>query len=265
LCAAADFVGGGQLKPRLKPFRRETGSQWTAASLGPGTFAAQSVRGPKVARGPHRHSASILKQIFLEHNPCYMTRLFTLAFLAALLGACDSNPAGTEEARLTILLTDAPGDIVSAEVEILEIYLQPRDDDDDDGGDDEGNGRKLLYSGGETFDLLDLQNGVTAVLADVSVPAGTYNQLRLILGDIEIETEGGETFSNTDQSLICPSCAQSGLKIQLPAGGLRLEAGQQNVLIDFDVAQSFGHQAGNSGKWVMHPVIKAERTEPTTE
>ena len=28
------------------------------------------------------------------------------------------------------------------------------------------------------------------------------------------------------------------------------------VLVDFDVSQSFGHQAGNSGRWVMHPVIK---------
>ena len=33
--------------------------------------------------------------------------------------------------------------------------------------------------------------------------------------------------------------------------------GQTIVLIDFDVKESFGHEAGNSGKWVVHPVIKA--------
>jgi hypothetical protein len=33
--------------------------------------------------------------------------------------------------------------------------------------------------------------------------------------------------------------------------------------VDFDVSESFGHQAGNSGAWVMHPVIRA--TSVTTE
>jgi len=29
------------------------------------------------------------------------------------------------------------------------------------------------------------------------------------------------------------------------------------LLVDFDVQQSFGHDAGSSGSWVMHPVITA--------
>jgi hypothetical protein len=29
------------------------------------------------------------------------------------------------------------------------------------------------------------------------------------------------------------------------------------LVIDFDVSESFGHEAGKSGKWVMHPVIHA--------
>jgi hypothetical protein len=32
--------------------------------------------------------------------------------------------------------------------------------------------------------------------------------------------------------------------------------------VDFDVAESFGKQAGQSGKWVMHPVLKGSVVEP---
>ena len=52
-----------------------------------------------------------------------------------------------------------------------------------------------------------------------------------------------------------PSLAQSGLKVSFPSANLAITT-DQDLLVDFDVSQSFGHQAGNSGKWVMHPVIK---------
>jgi hypothetical protein len=29
------------------------------------------------------------------------------------------------------------------------------------------------------------------------------------------------------------------------------------ILVDFDASQSFGQAAGNSGQWVMHPVVQA--------
>ncbi len=31
----------------------------------------------------------------------------------------------------------------------------------------------------------------------------------------------------------------------------------KTLLVDFDVAQSFGREAGRSGRWVMHPVVRA--------
>jgi hypothetical protein len=54
-----------------------------------------------------------------------------------------------------------------------------------------------------------------------------------------------------------PSLGQSGLKVRMPDGKLDIGEGETIVLIDFDVQQSFGHQAGKSGKWVMHPVVTA--------
>jgi hypothetical protein len=60
-----------------------------------------------------------------------------------------------------------------------------------------------------------------------------------------------------DGDLQMPSFGSSGLKIKLPAGEATIDGDDNAVLIDFNVAGSFGHQAGNSGKWVMHPVIHA--------
>lgn len=180
-----------------------------------------------------------------------------LAGLALSLGlaACENDPAGSNTARVSVLLTDAPGDFASADVEIREIYLVG--DADEEGT----NGRITLFDGSALFDLLDLQNGVTAELAQVTVPPGTYHQIRLVIGDATITTEGGTTYSTEDNTLKCPSCAQSGLKVKLPGGGLTLASGEQSIVVDFDVAQSFGHAAGKSGRWIMHPVIRATRAE----
>jgi hypothetical protein len=52
--------------------------------------------------------------------------------------ACDADPASSAPARVSLLLTDAPGDFASAEVEIEEIYLlgsgQNNDEDAGPGG-----------------------------------------------------------------------------------------------------------------------------------
>jgi hypothetical protein len=59
--------------------------------------------------------------------------------------------------------------------------------------------------------------------------------------------------------LRCPSCAQSGFKVKFDADGLDIN-GTTWVTLDFDVGQSFGHQAGASGQWIMHPVLHAIAT-----
>jgi hypothetical protein len=186
-------------------------------------------------------------------------RFLKNVLLAALVGlgltACDST-VGNDDARVSLRLTDAPGDLVAAEVQIEEIYLQ--------GSADDGSDRIVLYDGGETFDLLALTDGVTELLADgVVVPAGSYSQLRVVVGDASITTEGGDTYSTERGDLQCPSCSQSGLKINLPGGSVRLEGDANILLVDFDVAQSFGHQAGGSGRWVMHPVLTATDFQAT--
>jgi hypothetical protein len=194
------------------------------------------------------------------------------AGLALLVGlaACDRGPTGPlQPGTFTILLTDAPGDLGSAVVTIDRIYLQAGDDDE---GESEGPGRVVLMDEPTTVNLLDLRNKALELVAGKVVPGGTYKQLRLVIsgGYIEVEQADGSTkvYASSPQyaaaqgvvatgSLQMPSFAASGLKVVLPGGAQRVDGDQTVLLLDFNVADSFGHEAGQSGKWVMSPVIHA--------
>lgn len=188
------------------------------------------------------------------------------AFTAA---SCDS-PLGPRTGQVSLYLTDAPGDVLAAVVTIEEIYLQ--------GGDGEG-GRLVLRDSAFTTDLLTLVDSTHALLEDVVIPAGSYGQLRFVISGayLEVEGEGGasEIYASSPDyaglpegatvtgSLQMPSLAQSGLKVTLP--GDAFVVGPDDVVrlvVDFDVAESFGKLAGGSGQWVMHPVLRGAAPPP---
>jgi hypothetical protein len=180
--------------------------------------------------------------------------------------ACEDSVGGDDSSRVTLLLTDAPGDFEAAVVTISRIYLQ--------GGaaSDSTDGRIVLLDEPVTTDLLTLANDVATLVQGVSIPAGSYNELRFVIDGayIQVETAGGtrvyatpgyaEAPAQVDGTLHCPSCAQSGIKVSFQ-GQLSLEDDTETLLVDFDVAETFGHQAGNSGQWIMHPSIKAASVE----
>jgi hypothetical protein len=193
---------------------------------------------------------------------------FVLVAGIGLAGAACSDGSPTANAgngRMTLLLTDAPGDFEKAVVTISSIYLQAGEGDDA--------GRVVLRDTPVTTDLLTLANSTAELVKDATLPAGTYSQLRFVItgGYVEVENAGGTTSiyassptyaglpagAKVDGTLHMPSFAQSGLKVTLPDGGVEIGSEQKVVLVDFDVSQSFGKEAGNAGKWVMHPVLKA--------
>ena len=194
-----------------------------------------------------------------------MRRFGFLAVLlaASLSAACEDGVTGGDEGgRLRINLTDAPGDLAAAFVEIEEIVLFNDADE------------KISIDPTVTglIDLLDLTNGQVLEIADQgNLPEGTYRELRIVVGDAYVELNDGRVFATAgaqlpagvtaDGTLRCPSCAQSGFKVKFSGDedGLVVN-GTTWVTIDFDVAQSFGHEAGKSGQWIMRPVLHAMAT-----
>lgn len=179
--------------------------------------------------------------------------------LAALLAACGGSSSSDGNARLSLLLTDAPASFKAAVVTITEIDLV-------------GSGGKLVLSDKKTTtNLLTLANDAATLVKDAVVPPGTYTELRFVIsgGYVQVDEGSGSVIyasspsyeglpagATVNGTLKMPSLSQSGLKIDLPSDALVVKAESKVLLIDFDVAQSFGHEAGNSGSWVMHPVIK---------
>ncbi|HSJ24498.1 MAG TPA: DUF4382 domain-containing protein [Longimicrobiales bacterium] len=198
--------------------------------------------------------------------------LFTALALAAVVATgCQDSTGPQMDGRLSILLTDAPGDFAAAVVTIESVYLQG-------GSEDSEQGRLYLTDEAVTVNLLDLQNVAMDLVDGKVIPGGTYPQLRMVIsgGYVEVieaeDAEGNPTQTRiyasspayaaaqgvtAHGSLQMPSYAESGLKINMPNGALRVDGGEQILLLDFNVAESFGQQAGASGMWVMTPVIHA--------
>ncbi len=193
------------------------------------------------------------------------------ALLAISLAACsDSGTTSASSGSLTLQLTDAPANFKHAVVTISQIYLQP--------GNDSTAQRVVLSNTPVTTDLLTLSNDVSKLVDNAVVPAGTYNQLRFVItgGYVEVATATGSEIYATSSNyaglpsgaivtgtLQMPSYAQSGLKVNLPGGGITIGTDAKILLVDFNVQKSFGQQAGASGRWVMSPVVNATDFQAT--
>ena len=159
---------------------------------------------------------------------------------AVAFTACDDSTSPNGTAQLTVLLTDAPSMYLdSAWVDIGAVELI--------GG--EGGPILLSDDGTDGFvDLMQLQGVATEALADVEIPAGTYNQLRLVVEAARVKLADGYTFNDGSvrDDLTVPSGAQTGIKLNLKAadseagdGGVEIAGGQTVLVVDFDVNQSF--------------------------
>lgn len=151
---------------------------------------------------------------------------------------CGNDDPGTT--KLQVALIDAPGDYEEVNIDIQDVQINYSEDD-------EGWVSLSTVESG-VYDILDLTNGVEAVLANVEVPSGRLNQIRLVLG-----TENTVVINDQTIDLTTPSAQQSGLKLNVNAD--LVEGVDYKLLLDFDAARSIV-KAGNSGKYNLKPTIR---------
>ncbi|HSD15056.1 MAG TPA: DUF4382 domain-containing protein [Flavobacterium sp.] len=169
-----------------------------------------------------------------------MWAFLTMVCISASLVSCndndDSEVAGTS--KITVRMSDNPGDYDEVNVEVVDVEIQSPD-----------GGWMSIGNNPGIYDLLDLTGGVNVILADSVVPSGYLGQMRLILGDENTVVKDGVTYP-----LHTPSAQQSGLKLQI---NQTLQPDfTYNFLLDFDVQHSVVVEAGNSGNYNLHPVIR---------
>lgn len=166
-------------------------------------------------------------------------RLLGLAFLSlAALAGCGSSDTGTVNVRLV----DAPGDYQEINLHVVKVELHGT-----------SGGWQTLATPDTTVNLLALRGGVSATLVDgATVPAGTYTQMRLVLGAGNTVRLGDGTLHD----LKVPSGQQSGVKLVVH---FTVEPNTtKDVFIDFDGAHSIMlHQAGMSQQYILRPVVHA--------
>lgn len=174
----------------------------------------------------------------------YVLSFSLIAFMCLSLIGCNSNDDSTQTSRMSVRMTDAPGDYDAVNIDVQDVLIKAgTDDDDSEGWVSIGNVTPKVYN------LLDLTGGVNVLLADGIVPSGFLGQVRLVLGDDNTVVKDGVTYP-----LHTPSAQQSGLKLninQTLVGGVVYD-----FLLDFDVEHSIVVQAGSSGNYNLHPVIR---------
>jgi hypothetical protein len=141
----------------------------------------------------------------------------------------DSDEAGT--GTFTVLLTDAPfpADLLkNAFIYVDSLDVQLKDAETDTSS------RITLSRTPATYDLMDLRNGITATLAELDIPEGTYSKIRLYADSAKVVLIDGTEFP-----LKVPGGASTGLKIFIKPDIIVEEGVPSEVLLDFDMSKSF--------------------------
>lgn len=174
------------------------------------------------------------------------------AGIVVALGGCGDGTTG----QIAIKLTDAPNPMIqSATVWIRSVYLV--------GGESEAGPRYTITDQPQTYDLLTLTGGVTALLGDATIPTGDYTQLRLVVDSARVTLVDGATFGDgtSSRTMTTPSGQQTGIKVNF-SGPVHVSPGRTVLVVDFDVARNFvftgpsDAPTGVSFKPVLHASVE---------
>lgn len=177
----------------------------------------------------------------MKHNLLFLTIFSILLVYGFSSCSKNENRPGDGTAKLQFVLTDAPAAYDAVLIDIQKVEFNTTTGD--------SNWQEYPITP-KVYDLLQLRNGGTVTMGEpLSLPAGTIEQIRLVLGNNNSVVVNGQSFA-----LTTPSAQQSGLKInfhkELASDGV------YKIWLDFDAARSIV-SAGNSGKYILKPVIKA--------
>lgn len=195
------------------------------------------------------------------HKPA---RLFTtlswtsLGLLTTGLIACGGGGGGSSSTgTLKLAMTDAPAcgyDHVYVTVNKIRVHQSATADGS------ELLGWSELSIPAQRIDLLSLTNGVLQELGSLPLPAGTYQQVRLVLADNPSSPSTSNPLANalvlsgstSEVPLSTPSGQQSGFKLK---ARFDVQSGQvADMVLDFDACRSIV-KAGGSGRYNLKPVV----------
>lgn len=168
-----------------------------------------------------------------------------LATASLSLGGCakeNDKAASADPAQLEVRLVDAPGNFKAVTLDVQKVQT----------GDDNAGWTDFTTTHAGLYDVMQLVNGRSAVLASADLPAGPMPQVRLLLGPHSFVTLGnGEV-----KPLVLPTDQAAGLQVRADA---RLVSGAPyRLTLDFDVAKSITTRS--DGAYGLRPALRALAT-----
>ena len=191
--------------------------------------------------------------------------LMVLALAATLLAGCaipgtpsltpeETTPSSTTQpsspslstGTIKVLVTDAPAyDVSKVDVTVSEVQVHKAGDDGESGQ------WRTLAIQEKNFNLLDLQNGLTLLLAEGEVESGKYTQLRMTVFKVLVDYDDVQ-----------------GKEAEIPSGKLKFvrpftleDGGEITLVVDIDAAKSVvftGATKDGEDKVLFKPVVKLQ-------
>ncbi|MEX0648696.1 MAG: DUF4382 domain-containing protein [Balneolaceae bacterium] len=174
----------------------------------------------------------------------FLFKTFVPSLLLVMLtvtGCSTDSDAGM--GTLEVKMHDAPADYDAVNVFIERVEVNNTTGEE---------GWQTISEPNESFNLLELTNGVFEVIGSAELETGLYPQIRLILSS----DNNSLVIDGEEHSLTIPSGAQTGVKLNVNA---EIRDGiQYTLLLDFDALRSVVKtgQAENPG-YILKPVIRA--------
>lgn len=181
----------------------------------------------------------------------FLLAIVGIALLGALVAGCSSDATTPSSGNVSVLLTDAPIDftgVSAVNVTLTGMTLYPS-------ADSEG-GPLPMHMGVDPatpINLLDLQNGTSAIVGMVDAPPGDYRRIRLEIGSAEIarDDDGDATTPDVVEPIYVPS---SKVDVPVPftvSGGEDVE-----VTLDFNAQLSVQvNETPGQEPYILRPVI----------
>lgn len=167
--------------------------------------------------------------------------LLSIIIGAAFIVSCtDSTSPENGMGEIKLVMVDAPAGYDQVNIVVTRVEIHKTDIDSNSGW-------FIINDIPATYDLLKLRNGASTVLGNAKLDAGSYSQIRLLIG-----TGSNVVVDGITHPLEIPSGEQSGIKLNHPfeiQSNLLYE-----LILDFDAERSIV-QTGN-GQYKLKPVIR---------
>jgi len=169
---------------------------------------------------------------------------YSLLILTLILSfSCSKSDTNTNSGSISIKLTDAPmpyNQFMEASITVDKVEIGLASD---------SNSFVTIMNETKTFNMLNMINGITEVLASATIPEGNYDTVRLYISSAKMQMNSGETFTyEVSQSNMSSGMMGNGMNFNNGTGSIDMSldhvinvqmGSENNFLMDIDVDNSF--------------------------